>query len=166
MLKNKLNLQLREPNALFAVWQLSPAKIDLIHEHYGTDWQYLRPFLRLYDITGLSFDGGQAHELRQLSVKGLSSCWIQNLKLGRTYLADLGIWNREDRFLPLIRSNRITIPSVMGMDEDLISQEGFCSTSIFPNGRLLPPDYIDFSAYTVYSPIYRSKKQQNPSKED
>jgi hypothetical protein len=159
-------LQLREPNALFAEWQLSPAKIDLIHEHYGTDWQYMRPFLRLYDITGLSFDGGQARELRQISVKGLSSCYIQGLKLGRTYISDLGIWNRQDQFLPLIRSNRITIHSAMGMDEDLFSQEVYSIQSIFPSGRLLPHDYDHFSAYTVYTPVFRSNKQQNPSKED
>jgi hypothetical protein len=159
-------LQLRDTNALFAQWQLSPAKINLIHEHYGTDWQYMRPFLRLYDITGLSFDGGQARELRQISVKSLSSCLIQGLKLGRTYIADLGIWNRQDHFLPLIRSNRITIPSAISIYDDLSSQEVSSCQPIFSGGRLLPHNYDHFSAYTVYTPVFRSKKQQNPTNED
>jgi hypothetical protein len=159
-------MKLLDTNALVVQWHLSPAKIDLIHEHYGTDWQFMRPFLRLYDITGLSFDGGQARELRQISVKGLSSCHIQGLKPGRTYIADLGIWNRQDQFLPLIRSNRITIPSAMCMDDNPFSQEVISSQSILPIRRLFPHDYDHFSTYTVYTPVFRSKKQQNPNKED
>jgi hypothetical protein len=162
-----LILQLWNSHTLFAQWELSPEKINLIHEHYNTEWQYMRPFLRLYDITGLIFDGGQAHELRQISVKQQSSCYIRCLKLGRTYIADLGIWNRQDQFLPLIRSNRITLPSAEGMEIGASSLDMLSSDpTIFPSGRYVPQDYDHFSAYTVYTPVFRSKKQQNPTKED
>jgi hypothetical protein len=130
------------------------------------DWQYMRPFLRLYDISGLKFDGTEALELRQISVRNTSSCYIHSLKMGRTYIADLGIWTRQDQFVPLIRSNRITFPSAEGMDAAASSPDmNSPSPAVLANGQL-QPHYDYFSAYTVYTPIFRSKKQQNSIKED
>lgn len=146
--RNTFHLLLQNAAALFAYWHLDARKIALIHEHFGCDWTELGPSIRLYDITGLPFDGSKSNEILQVSVKEQTSCYIHGLKQGRVYIADFGIWNKEKQFLPLLRSNCISTP----WDENSkTSVDNFISLDDAHLGSmLLPSDYNQFSAYTIY----------------
>jgi hypothetical protein len=149
-----LYILLQNAATVFAYWHLSAGKIALIEEHYSTHWEELRPTLRLYDITGLSFDGTRAYAVRQLPVQEQSCCYIEGVKQGRTFAADLGIWNQDEQFIPLIRSNEITTPCMESLDVSISSVDNYDSTFNQLLEAPMPPyGYDQFSAYTVYSPI-------------
>jgi hypothetical protein len=152
--RDTLHLLWRNSTVLFAYWELSARKRAMVAEHFGTDWKQLDPALRLYDITEMSFDGSTAHHFSQLSIGDSSSCYIHNLKPGRCYIADLGIINREQQFIPLLRSNSLDIPQAdwSSTVKDLpttVTLSTFAHSE-GPTSLLLPHEYDRFSAYTLY----------------
>jgi hypothetical protein len=155
---------LQNAATIFAYWHLSAGKIALTQEHFGRHWEELRPTLRLNDISGSSSDGIRAYAFRQIPVQEQSCCYIEGLKQGRTYAADLGIWNQQDQFIPLIRSNEITIPYMEGLDVCISSVDNCDSSSNQLLEATMPPyGYDQFSAYTVYSPspLLTKKKRES-----
>lgn len=123
----------------------------MIREHYGDEWQALQPTLRLYDITGLCFDGSACNKVRQYAVGSSYSCYLQELEPAKAYVADLGIWNKQGQFLPLLRSNTVYTPRT---DSGCLDS----TTSIAVSSSLmvvLPIAYEQFSAYTLYPKVTR-----------
>ncbi|MNI24428.1 hypothetical protein D3C73_780480 [compost metagenome] len=149
-----LFLLIQNPTTLYAYWRLSSRKERLIKEHFGDDWRALRPTLRLYDITGLSFDGSASGPVRQYSVDTAYSCYLQELEPAKSYAADLGIWNKRDQFLPLLRSNTVYTPRTSS--GSLVSDIPLSTTSSLQ--IVLPIEYEQFSAYTLYPKV---KKEEN-----
>jgi hypothetical protein len=144
--RDTLFILVQNPTSVHVYWQLSDRKKRLLAEHYGEEWPQLRPSLRIYDITGLFFDGSEAAALRQYEVGLLTSCYVQGLEPGRSYVADYGIWNSSEQFLPLIRSNSVSMPrNCSGIMESNSFDSPNCSLTL-----LLPSEYDRFSAYTLY----------------
>lgn len=150
--RDTLHLLVQSPFVLFAYWQLSSRKAAMIHEHFGKDWLALQPGLRIYDVTGLSFDGSAANEAWELPLPQGESCFLQGFRPSRHYAADLGIMNGHGQFLPLLRSNTVMTPA--GAKET-------ASAPSLPEGNALsaaplaftlikPFSYDQFSAYSVY----------------
>jgi hypothetical protein len=158
-------LLVRNASTLFAYWHISSWKIALTKEHCGSDWQDLRPSLRLYDISEIPFSASRAQEIRHICVKGQICCYIHGLRQGRTYMADIGIWNDQEQFLPLVRSNQIMMPCADVYDNSTASA-AYCEYVPDPHlwSAQFPFGYDQFSAYTVYSPIPPFMKKPNPGK--
>ncbi|MBP1993583.1 DUF4912 domain-containing protein [Paenibacillus eucommiae] len=158
--RNTLFLLLQNVTTLFAYWRLTPSKIAMILEHFGSDWLSLQPTLRLYTMTGIALDSNPARVTRQLPLYEQDSCYIQELKQGQTYVAELGIWNKQSQFIPLMRSNSIVLPaadhkfsplkpiSSDELDIDHVVYGHFLSGEV---ETTLPDEYDRFSAYTIYS---------------
>jgi hypothetical protein len=142
-----LCLLIQNPTTLYAYWELSERKRSLVDQHYSADWRELQPTLRLYDVTGLSFDGSASGTIRQYSVEGCDSCYLGELEANRAYVADLGIWNRYEQFIPLLRSNTVHTPSICAhkLEADIPASE---ETPILV---ILPVEYPQFSAYSLYA---------------
>jgi hypothetical protein len=154
---SRLYLLPRNRTELFAYWYVTAPKLSLIEEHYGRNWLELQPSLRLYDITGLGFGVRDALDIRQIPVEAESACYIQGLTSDRMYIADLGFSNQQDLFIPLVRSNRVTLPFAGVTASSVDNFETL--TIIHPTGPLLPYGYDQFSAYTLYSLIPSSLKK-------
>jgi hypothetical protein len=146
--RDTLYLLLQHTTTLFAYWQLSARKNAMVTQHFGMDWRNLAPMLRLYDVTDLSFDGSQTHSVRQLAIGERSTCYIHDLQPCRSYIADVGILNQHRMFIPLLRSNRVDMPT---SDHGSVSESSFLAEHAEqPFTLMLPYEYDLFSTYTLY----------------
>jgi hypothetical protein len=159
--RDTLHLLVQSPYVLFVYWQLSERKRAMVQEHFGVDWQSLQPTLRIYDITGLSFDGSEAREVSELSLPQGESCFLSEFHPGRVYIADLGIVNELSQFLPLLRSNTvetpladITVHPQTNVLFPLKNKDQLRPNKLYPLSfkMLKPESYEHFSAYSVYIP--------------
>lgn len=67
--------------------------------------------LRLYDITGIEFNGSNAHTAYDIEVQGLQGHWYIDLWMsGRTHVAELGFRTADGRLVCLARSNPVATP--------------------------------------------------------
>ncbi|NEW07232.1 DUF4912 domain-containing protein [Paenibacillus sp. SYP-B3998] len=148
--RDTLHLLVQSPSVLFVYWQLSARKRDMIQEHFGFTWQSLHPTLRVYDITGLHFDGSTACEVSELPLPQGESCFLHGFHQGRVYIADLGILNDRGQFLPILRSNKVESP----LSAPHVNQDQLRIGQLPPlTFRVITPEaYEHFSAYSVYIP--------------
>ncbi|MBD0379866.1 DUF4912 domain-containing protein [Paenibacillus sp. WST5] len=154
--RDTLHLLVQSPTVLFIYWQLSVRKRAMVQEHFGADWQALQPTLRIYDITGLSFDGSSANEVSELALPQGESCFLRGFHPGKSYIADLGIVGGDGYFLPILRSNSVESPLIESVAVNPLSQESSANhratPSPFPISFTVvkPIQYEQFSAYSVY----------------
>jgi hypothetical protein len=74
--------------------------------------------LRLYDITGVEFNGRNAHTAFDMEVQGLQGHWYLDLwKDGRTHLADIGFRTNDGSLVCLARSNPVSTPAATESSE-------------------------------------------------
>ncbi|MEW9699835.1 DUF4912 domain-containing protein [Paenibacillus sp. SI8] len=153
--RDTLHLLVQSPSTLFVYWHLSSRKCAMIQEHFGSDWQSLKPALRLYDTTGIPFDGSAAGGVSEIPLPKGESCFLSGFRPERAYIADLGIQNEHGQFLPLLRSNRVETPrsdySIERLAHDA-NQNQHPEQIPLTFKLLLPESYEHFSAYSVYIP--------------
>ncbi|UJF34391.1 DUF4912 domain-containing protein [Paenibacillus hexagrammi] len=159
-----LQLLIQTPYTLFAYWSVTDRKTRMIEEHFGMDWHSLQPSLRIYDITGMAFDGSQAHALWQLPLPESHSCFMDGFEPGRSYIADLGIVNLDEQFLPLLRSNCVNMPETLEAPKTTVAAEDRKQRRLalvsHQVSLILPQDYERFSAYSVY-PVREADTDSN-----
>jgi hypothetical protein len=64
--------------------------------------------LRLYDTTGICFDGGNTLFVQTYKIAKEHHSWILNgLQTGHSYTCELGFWTVTHEFFPLLRSNEV-----------------------------------------------------------
>ncbi len=67
--------------------------------------------LRMYDITGVNFDGSNARETFDTEIQGLQGHWYVDLwQHGRKYVADLGFRRGDGSLAFIARSNEVETP--------------------------------------------------------
>jgi hypothetical protein len=67
--------------------------------------------LRVYDVTGVNFDGGNAHSYFDIGISDSAKNWYINTgNPSRSYMVDIGLLSPSGRFVVLARSNRATTP--------------------------------------------------------
>ncbi|PKM79879.1 MAG: DUF4912 domain-containing protein [Firmicutes bacterium HGW-Firmicutes-13] len=107
---NVINLLVQSPICIYAYWELSPESMEMASRHFKTAWSHLTLYLRLYDITGLNFNGENAHGFIEFCVdSSWANYYFTLVSAGRTYCVDLGVKRGED-FLCLLRSNAVQTP--------------------------------------------------------
>lgn len=146
---NTLRLLLQTPHVLFAYWQLSAVKERLIEAHFDKPWRELTPALR--------FCMGEAEEANwlELPLPSGESCFLTGFHAGVCVVADLGLYNTEGQFLPLLRSNKIQIPEDGRLTGDAERAEQLPllykpQPLSLVQGKPLASAF--FSAYSVYYP--------------
>ena len=100
----------RDPNWIYAYWEISPNAIEELHNTAGDQIDSAARVLRMYDVTMIDFNGSNANHWFDIEV-GHSSNWYINLWMDNTsYCADLGLRLSDGRFFSLCRSNTATLP--------------------------------------------------------
>ena len=67
--------------------------------------------LRVYDVTGLDFNGANAHRSVDLEISEEANNWYINVwAADRAYCVDLGLRYPDGTFVTLVRSNIVTTP--------------------------------------------------------
>ncbi len=106
--EDRIVLMTRDPFVAYAYWETSPARIERERAWFGWD---SRLCVRIYDITGVAFDGHNASGYYDQEITEQVGNWYFNLgRPSHSFCADLGLLTPEGRFLTLSRSNYITMP--------------------------------------------------------
>ena len=73
---DRLALMARDPHWLYAYWEITATKQEDLNTVYGPDaWSSTRPVLRVYDVTGVDFDGTNAKSYVDIHVDEHADNW-------------------------------------------------------------------------------------------
>ncbi|MGQ9756533.1 MAG: DUF4912 domain-containing protein [Desulfotomaculales bacterium] len=125
--EDKIVLMARDPNWLFAYWEITAAK----QEEQGIEpniWQASRPVLRVYDVTNVEFNGTNANSFVDIPITEEADRWhIQVGRPDRSFCVELGRVLPGGSFIGLLRSNIVTTPRASlseAVDEEWMWIEG------------------------------------------
>jgi hypothetical protein len=134
--EEKIVLMTRDPYVAYAYWEATPARIEREKAWFG--WNS-RLTIRIYDVTGVQFDGRNALGYYDQEVFERTGSWY--FDLGRpthSFCAELGLLSPEGKFLSLARSNFVTMPrdgvSDVVDEEWMVVDEEFWKLYGFPEG--------------------------------
>ncbi|MCL6477108.1 MAG: DUF4912 domain-containing protein [Peptococcaceae bacterium] len=140
---DRLVLLVRDPYWIYAYWEISAAKMEEIAAGYEPwVWGPSRPVLRVYDVTGVDFNGSNANSFFDCSLNELAENWYINVpRANRTYCADLGRLLPDGSFITILRSNPVTTPRDAlsdNLDEEWMWIEGIYRTIKYQTGVSSP----------------------------
>ena len=104
----RMALMARDPYMAFSYWELPQPRLEKEKAWFGWDSKLC---VRVYDITGVLFDGTNATAYFDQEVYDRVGSWY--FEFGRpmhSFCADLGLLSPNGRFLTMIRSNAVTMP--------------------------------------------------------
>jgi len=109
---DKLVLMVRDPYWLYAYWEVTATKLDEAGSMCDRRmWNESSPVLRVYDITGIDFNGYNANSFFDCGLDINAVNWHINVSAAnRTYCADLGRILPDGSFVPIMRSNIVSTP--------------------------------------------------------
>jgi hypothetical protein len=106
--EDRIVLMTRDPFVVHAYWEATPARLEREKAWFG--WSS-KLCVRIYDITGVQFDGRNAVGYYDQEVFERAGNWYFDLgRPSHSFCADLGLLSPEGRFLTLTRSNYVTMP--------------------------------------------------------
>jgi len=104
----RMALLARDPYMALGYWELPQVRLEKEKAWFGWDSKLC---IRVYDVTGIQFDGSNAAAYFDQEVYERVGSWY--FDFGRpthSFCADLGLMAPNGRFLTLVRSNRVTMP--------------------------------------------------------
>lgn len=106
--EERIVLMARDPYWAYVYWEATPVRIEREKAWFGWDSKLV---VRLYDITGVQFDGMNAHGYYDQEVFDRVGSWYFDLgRPSHTFCADIGLLSPDGRFVTLARSNTATLP--------------------------------------------------------
>jgi hypothetical protein len=138
--EEKIALMVRDPYLAYVYWEVSPSRVQREKSWFGLSGKLT---IRIYDVTGVQFDGRNAVGYFDQEVGELAGSWY--FDLGRpthSFVADLGLLSGEGRFLTLARSNYVVMPrdgvSDVVDEEWMLADEEFWKIYGVPGGPSSP----------------------------
>ena len=134
--EDKIVIMMRDPFVAYAYWEATPARIERERSWFGWNSKLC---LRIYDVTGVQFDGRNAIGYFDQEIFDRTGNWYFDLgRPSHSFCADLGLLAPEGRFLTLARSNYITMPldtaSAVIDEEWMLVDEEFWKLYGYPEG--------------------------------
>ncbi len=138
--EEKIALMVRDPYLAYVYWELTSSRIQREKSWFG--WNG-KPTVRIYDVTGVQFDGRNAVGYFDQEVNELIGSWYFDLgRPAHSFVADIGLLSPEGRFLTLARSNYVVMPrdgvSDVVDEEWMLADEEFWKLYGFPGGPSSP----------------------------
>ncbi len=126
----------RDPFVAYAYWEATPARIEREKAWFGWDSKLC---LRIYDITGVQFDGRNAiGYFDQELVDRVGNWYFDFGRPAHSFCADIGLLSSRGQFLTIARSNYITMPrdgvSDVIDEEWILVDEEFWKLYGYPEG--------------------------------
>lgn len=104
--KDLLHLMVRDPHTLFVYWEIGNRRRWLTAQHFGCDWHVMPKVLRVYDVTGVYFNGSNSNGCFDIETTPEANNWyIHGVRAAATYVVDFGTYTWHRQFVPLLRSN-------------------------------------------------------------
>ncbi len=134
--EDKIVIMMRDPFVAYAYWEATPARIERERSWFGWNSKLC---VRIYDVTGVQFDGRNAIGYFDQEIFDRTGNWYFDLgRPSHSFCADLGLLAPEGRFLTLARSNYITMPldtaSEVIDEEWMLVDEEFWKLYGYPEG--------------------------------
>ncbi|MQL52017.1 DUF4912 domain-containing protein [Desulfofundulus thermobenzoicus] len=109
---DRLVLLVRDPYWLYAYWEITATRQEEFASTFGARaWASTRPVLRVYDVTGVDFNGYNANSFMDIQIQETADSWhIPVGRPNRSFCVDLGRVFPDGRFVTLLRSNVVTTP--------------------------------------------------------
>jgi len=109
---DRLILMVKDPYWLYAYWEITATSMEEITSRYGPMiWENSKPVLRVYDVTGIIFNGANANRYFDCALGGNADDWhINAAEANRSFCVDLGRLFPDGSFITLLRSNIVTTP--------------------------------------------------------
>lgn len=97
----------RDPFWAFAYWEISDETKEQIKKQYSG----ARLCLRVYDVTGITFDGKNSHKYFDVLITEQADNWYINIsEMNRSWCVDLGLLLSDGTFVTITRSNVVHMP--------------------------------------------------------
>lgn len=113
--ENKIIIMVRDPQCIFAYWDIAIEKINELKEKLKDSWQTSKFILRVYDITDVKTEN--AHKYSDIAIAVANSWYINVDAPDRTYCVEIGVLAENGEFLVIARSNAVHTPSNRVSDE-------------------------------------------------
>lgn len=109
---DRLVLMARDPHWLYAYWEITATKQEEFAAGFGPEaWVSTHPVLRVYDVTGVDFNGKNANNYFDFHIDEHIDNWhIEVGEPDRSFCVDVGRMFPDGRFVTLLRSNIVTTP--------------------------------------------------------
>jgi hypothetical protein len=108
---DRIVLLVRDPYWVHVYWEISRDTLLKAKTALKEEWETARSILRVYDITGIDFDGSNAESYFDIEIDGGANNWYVNTGVpNRTYCVEIGLLSKSGRFVVLARSNKATTP--------------------------------------------------------
>jgi hypothetical protein len=109
--QDKIILQVRDPRWLHTYWELKEQTIQGLKSKLGDDFYRAKRVLRVYDVTGIIFNGSNANRFFDIQVHDSANSWyVDTAGPGRAWCVDLGLMLADGRFITILRSNVVQTP--------------------------------------------------------
>lgn len=107
--ENELLVMEVDPSIVFVSWEIKPEDIS---------GEAGKLALRVYDVTGIDFDGTNANRSFDISLRNRADSKFFDVKMqGREIIMEIGLVHPEGRFKALKRSNRVSMPALQTLEE-------------------------------------------------
>jgi len=117
---NKIVVLARDPWWIFSYWEIRREKEEeAVRKIEASGEKAQKSVLRVYDVTGVNFNGRNAHSYFDIELKSLANNWYINVNApDRAWIVDIGVVSNKGNFYLLARSNLIKTPR-FGMSDSL-----------------------------------------------
>lgn len=109
--KDKIVLQVRDPWWLHSYWEVTQDTWEKLKTRLKDLFWSAKKVLRVYDVSQINFNGGNAHRFFDIEVSPESHSWyIDTGGPGRSWCVDLGLRLANGEFITIVRSNTVHTP--------------------------------------------------------
>jgi hypothetical protein len=104
----RLVLLPRDSQTIFAYWEVAQQRLDQERSRLGAKNRFC---IRVYDVTDVIFDGGNAVSyIDHIVSERAGSRYFELDRPGHVFCAELGLLSSDGRFSPIVRSAPISLP--------------------------------------------------------
>ncbi len=130
----------RNNQSIYLYWSASRETQTLLRNMFGLTWATCTKTLRLNEVTGISFNGHNAHQFKDYDVSSNQSSFFMDDLAQGAYIAEIGVTLPNDQYFALLRSNLVYVDS-----ERSLTNEGW------KQDEEPPPAWKEtFSTYSCY----------------
>lgn len=109
--RNRIVLLARDPEWIFTYWEVTPDRLAEAERFFGPEWGRTKTVLRVYDVTGIDFNGANAHTHFDIEVTNNARSWyIHANKPDTSFIVDIARVSPSGKFFTLARSNAVRTP--------------------------------------------------------
>jgi hypothetical protein len=109
--ETKIVILPQDPIWIYTYWEISEDTVKKTAEYHGENFDSYNVVIRVYDITGIDFDGSNAHRYFDINVHPLALSWYINVgEYNRSWCVDICYILQNGDFVTIARSNDLTMP--------------------------------------------------------